>query len=204
MTDVRDIIAKNISELRGEMKITQSQLGEVLNYSDKAVSKWERGEATPDITVLKQIADYFGVTVDYLITDEHNDYDKMRAKRTCRRKNTSRYIIAALVFSVIWLIATVIFVEMNVVYPAASLPSWMMFIYAIPLSVLSLRLFNSRWGLKRINFIFNSIIAWTLILSVYLTFLTAYAQNFWLVFIIGVPVEVIILLVATLYARKGD
>ena len=186
------------------MKITQFQLAEVLNYSDKAVSKWERGEAVPDVSVLKQIADYFGVTVDYLLTDEHDDYEKKRAKRICRSKNTSRYTIAALVFSVIWLIATVIFVEMNVVYPDAALPSWMMFIYAIPVSALSLRLFNSRWGVKRINFIFNSIIAWTLILSVYLTFLTAYAQNFWLVFIIGVPVEVIILLVATLYARKGD
>ena len=204
MTDIRDIIAKNISELRSEMKITQFQLAEVLNYSDKAVSKWERGEAVPDVSVLKQIADYFGVTVDYLLTDEHDDYEKKRAKRICRSKNTSRYTIAALVFSVIWLIATVIFVEMNVVYPDAALPSWMMFIYAIPVSALSLRLFNSRWGVKRINFIFNSIIAWTLILSVYLTFLTAYAQNFWLVFIIGVPVEVIILLVATLYARKGD
>ena len=184
------------------MHITQFQLAEVLNYSDKAVSKWERGEATPDISVLKQIADYFGVTVDYLITEEHDDFDKKRVKRTYVQKNINRYTIAGLVFSVIWLVATLVFVEMNIVSPASTLPSWMMFIYAIPLSTFSLRLFNSRWGFKRFNFIFNSVIAWTLILSVYLTLLTAHKQNFWLVFIIGVPVQVIILLVATLYARK--
>ena len=66
--DLKPIIAKNIIDLRRTADITQAQLAEKLNYSDKAVSKWERGEAIPSVATLKEIADHFGVTVDYLIS----------------------------------------------------------------------------------------------------------------------------------------
>ena len=67
MTDLREVIAKNICELRCEMNMTQLQLAEMLNYSDKAVSKWERGKCCPDITLLPELARYFEISVDELI-----------------------------------------------------------------------------------------------------------------------------------------
>ena len=72
MSDLKKIIANNISELRRAFPLTQAELAEKLNYSDKAVSKWERGESMPDIEVLKQIADLFGVSVDYLLSETHD------------------------------------------------------------------------------------------------------------------------------------
>ena len=71
MQDLRLIISQNIVSLRRKSGLTQIELAEKLSYSDKAVSKWERGESTPDITVLKAIADIFSVTVDYLISENH-------------------------------------------------------------------------------------------------------------------------------------
>ena len=73
MEDLKPIIAKNITVLRQNAKMTQFDLAEKLNYSDKAISKWERAEAIPDVSVLKSIADLFGVTVDYLLQDGHTD-----------------------------------------------------------------------------------------------------------------------------------
>ena len=70
MDDLYAIFARNVAELRAERKMTQAQLAALLNYSDKAISKWERGEALPDVTVVKQIADTFGVTVDYLLKSD--------------------------------------------------------------------------------------------------------------------------------------
>ena len=75
MNELKVTIANNIANLRKLNGITQSDLAQKLNYSDKAVSKWERGESLPDICVLKQIADSFGVTVDYLL-DEHAEKNK--------------------------------------------------------------------------------------------------------------------------------
>ena len=73
MNDVKTTVAKNITELRLLNNMTQSELGEKLNYSDKTISKWERAESTPDISVLCDIADLFGVTVNYLVTPENVD-----------------------------------------------------------------------------------------------------------------------------------
>ena len=81
MTDLKNIIAKNISDLRRENGYTQFELAEKLNYSDKSVSKWERAEAVPDVAVLKEIADLFGVTLDYMVEEEHKQktIDKISA-----------------------------------------------------------------------------------------------------------------------------
>ena len=59
MTDLKPIFAENLAVLRKKKGWTQLELAERLNYSDKAVSKWERGESLPDVTILKQIADLF-------------------------------------------------------------------------------------------------------------------------------------------------
>ena len=75
MENLKHLIALNIAALRRAQGMTQITLAEKLHYSDKAISKWERGESLPDISVLKEIADLFGVTVDYLLY-EHTD-DKL-------------------------------------------------------------------------------------------------------------------------------
>ena len=76
MNDLKQIIASNISKLRKQKKLTQLEFAKALNYSDKAISKWERAESIPDIIILKQIADLFGVTVDYII-NEHSENEKI-------------------------------------------------------------------------------------------------------------------------------
>ncbi|MBQ5711184.1 MAG: helix-turn-helix transcriptional regulator, partial [Oscillospiraceae bacterium] len=70
MEDIKSVIAKNITQLRQAAGMTQSELGEKLNYSDKSVSKWERAESIPDVAVLKQLADLFGVKLDDLLREE--------------------------------------------------------------------------------------------------------------------------------------
>lgn len=68
-------IGSNIRRLRGEKGATQEQLAEAMNVTCAAVSKWERGETLPDITLLQPLAYYFGVTLDELM-----GYDRERVK----------------------------------------------------------------------------------------------------------------------------
>ncbi len=193
MKELREIIANNISELRCEDGITQSKLAQVLNYSDKAVSKWERGESLPDVTVLKKIADYFGVTVDYLLTAEHQDYDEKRRNKS-RATKRNNFIITGLAFFLVWFVATFLFVELNISLPDSQIPSWLVFIYAIPAAFTVLLIFNSIWGLRRLNYLIISVMVWTLLLTVYMTLYYALGHNLWLIFILGIPAELIILL----------
>ena len=82
MDDIKSIVAKNITELRILNNMTQLELAEKLNYSDKAISKWERGESTPDISVLVMIADIFGVSLDYLVKSENIDKAVIEHKKS--------------------------------------------------------------------------------------------------------------------------
>ena len=54
--NVRSIIASNLTKYRKNLGLTQLELAEKLNYSDKTLSKWERGESIPDIVTLKQLS----------------------------------------------------------------------------------------------------------------------------------------------------
>ena len=188
MTDLREAIAKNICRLRCDMHMTQLELAELLNYSDKAVSKWERGEAIPDVTVLKKIADYFGVTVDYLLESEHSGTSPAMKLVGLRRRN--RAIISLMSIGGCWLVATLVFA---VLLSAADTEiPWIAFVYAVPASAIVGVVFNSMWGRRRMNFFIVSILLWSLILSIYLTVLFVGETNLWVAFIVGIPIQFIL------------
>mgnify|MGYP003320874345 CR=1 FL=1 len=60
-------LGTNIKRLRQNKGITQEQLGDVLNVSSQAVSKWENESALPDIMILPELAEYFGISIDELM-----------------------------------------------------------------------------------------------------------------------------------------
>ena len=78
--ELKFITAANLINLRKAKGVTQATLGEALSYSDKTISKWERGEAIPDVYVLLQIADYFGVDLEYLITS-HDEWEPVKTQQ---------------------------------------------------------------------------------------------------------------------------
>ncbi|MBO5869629.1 MAG: helix-turn-helix transcriptional regulator [Clostridia bacterium] len=194
MDDYKRIIANNIAELRKAVPITQAELAEKLNYSDKAVSKWERGESIPDVIVLKQISDLFGVTVDYLLEDVHPINAKMQSVPKQIRKN--RILITGLSCMLVFLLATFAFVILGLATDLSRI--WLAYVYCVPICSIILIVFNSIWGKTKLNFLFISILVWSLLASVYLTF-SDYSK--WLIFVIGIPAQVIILMWSGIKAR---
>lgn len=166
--------------------MTQLELAEVLNYSDKAVSKWERGESIPDVITLKAIADLFGVTVDYLISPHHLD-DKPKGAHTVR----NNHIIISLISVVcVWILGTA-------VYSIASIFEvylWMAFVVCIPLSCIVLLIFNSIWGRARMNLLFISLLVWSILATIFIGFFAYSEYNLWMLFLIGIPSQIVILL----------
>ena len=194
MEDYKRIIANNITELRNAVPLTQAELAQKLNYSDKAVSKWERGESIPDVAVLKQIADLFGVTVDYLLEEVHPLKATMQSVPRQLKKN--RMLITGLSCMLVLLIATSVFVIIGLSANVNRL--WLAFVYCVPICSILLIIFNSIWGKTKLNFVFISLLVWGLLASVYLT-IGDYSK--WLIFVIGVPAQVIILMWSGIKAR---
>ena len=193
MRELRDTIAKNICDLRTEAKMTQLALADVLNYSDKAVSKWERGESVPDIFMLKRIADYFGVSVDYLLEADHSEsiQNKIAQHKMSAR---NRFVISFLATALVWFVATFVFVSMLIFSPDLSVRPWLMFIYAIPTSATVALVFNSIWGRRRLNYFIISVLLWSFLLCVFMTLIIVFDINIWPVFLLGIPGQAIIVI----------
>ncbi len=190
MEDLKPAIAKNIIELRKSMNWTQAELATKLNYSDKAVSKWERAESIPDVAVLKEIADLFHVRLDYLLEAEHDERDDSLLIISGHTKR-NRLIVTLLSASLVFLITTILFVVLELIKVPLTLPTWMVYVYAVPVLCIVLLVFNSIWGRGKVNYVIITALVWSILLAVYLTFLS---RHIWLIFVIGIPGQVIILL----------
>lgn len=190
MEDPKEIIARNIVDLRRKNGMTQLELAEKLNYTDKAVSKWERGESIPDVAVLKTIADLFGVTVDYLLTAEHKTTVPVlsRLESTLR----SHRVITGLSILLVALLATLIFVILDLL-PGERGGAWLSFIWAVPVGSIVWLVFNSIWFNRHLNYLIISILVWSTLTATHITALF-FGVNIWLIYVLGVPGQAIILL----------
>lgn len=184
--ELKNIIAQNITELRKREKLTQAEFAERLNYTDKAISKWERGESIPSVEVLKQIADMFGVKVDYLL--EEGSFEEKKDLINPKVSNSNKITITALAVTIVWFIATLIYVYAQI---NLNKSLWVIFVWAVPFSSIVLGIFNYKWGKRKYFLVTNSLFIWSLLTGFFLTFLT---YRIWLIFIVGIPVQILIIL----------
>lgn len=206
MQDLKPIIAKNITALRQEQKMTQIDLAEQLNYSDKAVSKWERGESVPDVMVLKAIADLFGVTLDYLLEEEHRLPAEVKEEVKEEKKPVSAMrshtVVTLLSELIVWFVATVGFVVVDMIWPRHS-AEWLPFVYAVPVSMIVWLVFNSIWFNTRRNYLIISLLVWSLLLAVALTVLV-FGRTAWQLLFLGIPSQIAILIWSRYNVRRSE
>jgi len=181
--EINNIIANNLSNLRKKSGLTQLQLAEEMNYSDKAISKWEKGDCVPNIYVLLTLAKFYGVDIKDIVCDN----PKIEPKKD---KKNIKVIWSFLSAAIVFLIATISFVIM--LYAVKSLRPWLCFVLAVPVSALvdGILFLIWRWrvraGISLSIFIWSSIIVTSLILQSY---------EIWLIYLIGIPLQVITILI---------
>lgn len=189
MDDLKIITASNIIKLRTQAGLTQMELAEQLNYSDKSVSKWERAESVPDAYVLKRMSEIFGVSVDYLLS-EHDEWkvvpepDRVASKRVITTiAIVGIWTAALLAFIVCWLMGHLV---------------WLIFVYAVPVSLITLLVLHSVWEAGKFNYWIIAALVLSLIAVMYLT---ALEQNWWQLFLLAIPAELVVFLSSRI--KKG-
>lgn len=203
MNDIKAVFAKNLSELRQNAGLTQLELGDALNYSDKTVSKWERGESIPDAGMLKQIGDYFGVSVDYLLEESHEEAPSEAVEpepeaeppETAEERYRNHRTIQYIVHSGVWLLSFAIIV---LCWTVTRHFYWLILIWTLPVSFLLAIIFNSLWSKHkgRNNYIFISLFILSILTAIYLS---ALSYNLWMLFLLMIPVEILLFFCFKLY-----
>lgn len=181
------LIADNLIYYRKKAGLTQLQLAEHFNYSDKSVSKWERGESVPDTIVMKALADFYGITID--------DFFRTQKVITSRQITAKkRFFIILLSVGLVWLVAALTFLFFSFFLRDFAY-NWLIFIYALIPSFILLVVWTSIYHLRLGLLLSISGLIWTSALSIFLSFALMFPfPNSYLIFIIGIPLQVLAIL----------
>ncbi len=179
MNELKQIIADNLIFLRKKNNLTQLELAERINYSDNAISRWERGEVTPGIEILQLLANFYNLTVEDLLNPA--------LIKNVEKDNSALKItkVLTLIFSIsiVWCVLIVMFIYLQMF---AETTAWILFVLGVPISCLVSLYFNKNWGSRVMQIVLTSVFSWSLLACVYLYFLDL---NLWLIFLLGIPVQ---------------
>ena len=192
--ELKDIIAANLIRLRQGAGLTQLQLAEMLNYSDKAVSKWERGESIPDLRVLIQLAQLYHITLDDIVSEQPEKV--VKPKLNLKKKHL---LVTLLSVGLVWVIATGVF--MILFYTPVSKYAFLTYVVAPFISFIVFTVFSSLWGTKFTTLLSCSGIVWSVAAIVHVNiFLFAPEVVIWPFYVVAGACQ--ILLGLWFYFRK--
>ena len=189
MENINIIIGNNIKTLRKANKLTQYELSEKLNYSNKAISRWESGDVTPDIQTLNKLSEIFNVPISKLF-EENMSTEKI--KKSYKIQIGTKLAISLLAVLLVWFIATIGFVYIGLIN---NVYFWQIFVCAIPVTCIVAIIFNSIWGKYMFNFVFISVLIWSVLVCVYISLVQ---YNIWPIFLIGIPMQIGVILWSTI------
>ncbi len=197
-SNLKQIIAKNITYYRKRRGWTQLELAEQLSYSDKSVSKWERAEGLPDIVVLTAMAELFGVTVNDLLEKDEPAAPVEEAKPEISTR--SKINILLLAVGLAMFVATLAFFICKVAAPDMG-RVWMAFIFALPVCAVITVVFSCLWWGWLVRCASVSALVWTLALCIDLTLPL---ENSVLIYVVAAAFQVLIVLWYFLKAKPGE
>lgn len=186
MENLNQIFAENLIKLRKSKKLTQLELSEKLNYSDRNISKWENGSSLPTCETLRELSVFFGVPMDYFF-EQHNKVEILSNEDDSRR-------LKLIIIGLAMLGAIFVSVVFFIAFPKQFNVSWLSFVWGIVLCSIIGIIFCSIW-FNRSPFLFISIslLVWTSITGSYLTTLVCNGLNLWYLFFVGIPLQLAIL-----------
>ncbi len=185
-SEINEKIAKNLIYYRKAAGLTQAELAEKINYSDKSVSKWESGNGVPDVYTLVQLANLYGVSINAFVGEDTPVQEKKKVRGL-------HLLIMLLSSGIVWLVAICAFVALQLLKPGSAW--WIAFLYAVVINAVVLLVYAVLWKHRILNFICVSTIIWIAILSLYLTvreivlYVGGDYSGLWSVFLIGVPLQ---------------
>lgn len=198
---LKNQIGSNIALFRRRAGLTQAGLAERLNYSDKAISKWERGESIPDVMTLVQLSELFGVSVNDLVADPKAPATR-EPEEAAEKPKANKGVILALCSTLVWFVALLLFVIFSS-FPSLYRFSWLGFFFAVPVNAIVALSLLSAWGNYRFNQLLISILVWGFLIAFHFLGWVVFRYNFWKLFLLGIPGQIAIFLWFRLFGPKN-
>ena len=196
-TTFRKQVANNLSYYRKKCGMTQSMVAEKLNYSDKAISKWERGDGIPDAYVLCSLADIYGVSIDVLLSTTKEQLaaePEIEELATEKALNKKHKYIAILSCGLTLFVTVLVYVVLSLVFKTNTEYLYVL-LWGIPAASIVALVFNCIWGKRYNNTYIESVLIWTISICTILT-IDHYVDipNAWLLLLLPFSFQLLIIL----------
>ena len=193
-------VGANIARLRKSRGLTQAELAERINYSDKAVSKWERAESLPDVLTLICLAEQLGTDMNTLTGLQPANPEAVSIPEPAsvpeqppvkKKPTADRGVIQKLSSILVWVVALFLYMVLDE-FGVKNL--WLLFVVAIPANAIVLLSLRSAWKLYGMNRFLISVIMWGFLLVIYLLLLLTAKVNVWKILPMGLLGQAAIIL----------
>ena len=193
-------VGANIARLRKSRGLTQAELAERINYSDKAVSKWERAESLPDVLTLISLAEQLGTDMNTLTGLQPANPEPVSIPEPAsvpeqppvkKKPTADRGVIQKLSSILVWVVALFLYMVLDE-FGVKNL--WLLFVVAVPANAIVLLSLRSAWKLYGMNRILISVIMWGFLLVIYLLLLLTAKVNVWKILPMGLLGQAAIIL----------
>lgn len=211
MNNLASIIGKNVAALRKARGLTQQELAEEIHYSDKSISKWELGYAAPSVDILIDIARFFGVTVDYLLTEQNEESINEvtvneEEKKERKRQETNKALILSMTMTFVVLVAFSIYFSDYIFQGSENwIKNLIVFLWMVPAGAFLAAFEVWRFFHNRVAVIvLLSLFVWSLLISfcVQFGFVNEKPEQIWFILSVGAPIQIILILIANYKLRK--
>ena len=192
MENIREVVAKNLATLRKENQLTQVELAQKINFSDKAISRWEKGEVLPDIETLQKLSAVFNVSMASILEPQEEGHKTKFVKPAKKEILSQIFLICE-----IWVIISVVYAYINI---SRGINFWQIFLWGLPATALFLLFQNRKTTNNLLNFIYGTLFVWSFITCLYVYMRQLHP---WYFYILGVPIQGM-LVVRYLFNYKKD
>ena len=186
MKDLNKVVANNLIKYRLLFNLTQKELANKIHYSDKSISKWERGDSLPDLAVLVKLAEIYNVEITAFLNENTEDQNIELPANYLKKKHI---LISMLSAGLVLFFATIVFVVLFMTKSTEDY-AWLSFIGAVPISSIVLLIFSELWGNNFYNILFSSILIWG---SIVFTCLIVGISKLWTLCFIGLVLEILVI-----------
>ena len=183
MDHIREIVSNNLINLRKASGLTQVELAKKINYSDKAISRWEKGEVLPDLETIYALSEIYDVDTSAILKKPKLQDNTINKKLIKQNLLSQIFLICE-----IWLILSFVFTYIHI---TKQISIWQIFVWGIPATSIILIIFNKKNQTNISSFIYGTILIWSLIVCFYLHLIDS---NPWYMFFIGIPLQGLIII----------
>ena len=182
MENLKEIIPENIINYRKANNLTQLELAKKINFSDKAVSRWEKGEVLPDVETLQKLSEIFNIPLSSLL-EKHDSFEKQKFSKPKKQEVLAQTFLICEVWTIISVIYSYLIVTKGI-------NMWQIFVWGVPATALALLVHTRKNQNNLTNFIYGTIFVWSTITSIFLHMISS---SPWYFYILGVPLQGILI-----------